>query len=231
MNRKYFRAGFLAAILLVLLAALPGVCHAGITVQDVAALPPDCGFSIEAPLTTQVIPSDAIQSEVNYLSQNKIFADKVFNVCLYDSRVYWTSQGVKVGYGGTNLDGSIYIFAGWWNADTVSSAVVHEIGHMIRHYYITDDELQTYMTMRGVKDGTLLDGVASVKEELFAEDFRTLFGDQHAQVPMYSFYQTIGQPTETDKEFILECICKHGTENGGQLPVVAAGASTGPGVS
>ena len=49
-----------------------------------------------------------------------------------------------------------------------------------------------------------MNGVTSLWEELFAEDFRTLFGDAHAQVPQYDFYQTIPKPDQKDKEFIPE---------------------------
>jgi hypothetical protein len=215
----------LAALLLALLMSIPGVCQASAVVQEISTLP-GSGWYIDNPLPMQVIPADAVQNELKFLSQNKIFDNTPINVDLYDQQVYRTSEGVKVPYGGTSFDGNIYIFAGYWGADTVSSAIVHEIGHLIRHCYVTDSELQTYMAMRGVKDRELLDGVTSVKEELFAEDFRTLFGDEHAQVTQYDFYKTIAPPDEQDKEFILKCINEK--ETGGSNPVVAAvGAPAG----
>jgi hypothetical protein len=195
----------LAALLSALLMSIPCICQASATVNDISTLP-GSGWHANSPLPMQVIPADAIQSEVNYLSQNKIFDNTPINVDIYNQQVYRISEGVNVLYGGTSFDGNIYIFAGYWGADTVSSAIVHEIGHLIRFDYVTDSELQTYMAMRGVKDGSLMNGAASVKEELFAEDFRTLFGDEHAQVPQYAFYKNITPPDEQDREFILKCI-------------------------
>jgi hypothetical protein len=195
----------LAALLSALLMSIPCVCQVSATVNDISTLP-GSGWHTNSPLPWQVIPADAIQSELNYLSQNKAFDNTPIKVDLYDQQVYRISEGVNVLYGGTSFDGNIYIFAGYWDADTVSSAIVHEIGHLIRFDYVTDSELQTYMAMRGVKDGSLMDGAASVKEELFAEDFRTLFGDEHAQVPQYAFYKTITPPDEQDREFILNCV-------------------------
>ena len=204
-STRYLLAGALLMLLIMMMMLFAGVCYANITVQEASKLPGD-GFYSDNPFPNQAIPVSAIKNEVSYLSQNKIFAAKQFNICLYNYQVYRMSNDKKVAYGGTSYLGNIYIFTGFWNTDTVSSAVVHEIGHMIRKYYISDDDLQTYITNRGVKDGVLLDGCASVKEELFAEDFRTLFGDDHAKVNMYSFYNTIKPPTEKDREFILKHI-------------------------
>ena len=70
-----------------------------------------------------------------------------------------------------------------------------------------------------------MDGVTTLWEELFAEDFRTLFGDEHAQVPQYDFYQTISLPDAQDKAFILSCINGAADNNGSPLaPAVEAPA-------
>jgi hypothetical protein len=195
----------LAALILALLMSIPGVCYASAVVNEISTLPGN-GWYTDNPRPNQVIPADAVQSELTFLSQNKMFDNTPINVDLYDQQVYRLSEGVKVAYGGTSFDGNIYIFAGYWQPDSVSSAIVHEIGHMIRHDYVTDAEMATYMGMRGVKDTALMDGVTSLWEELFAEDFRTLFGDEQAQVPQYDFYDTIAKPNEQDKEFITNCI-------------------------
>jgi len=208
----------LAALILALLMSIPGVCQAGAVVNEISTLP-GSGWCTSTPLPNQVIPADAVQSELAFLSQNKVFDNTPINVDLYDQQVYRLSEGVKIAYGGTSFDGNIYIFAGYWQPDSVSSAIVHEIGHMIRHDCLTDAEMATYMGMRGVKDTALMDGVTSLWEELFAEDFRTLFGDEHAQVPQYDFYDTIAKPNEQDKEFIINCINE---KTGGGNPVTPA---------
>jgi hypothetical protein len=197
---RYLLAG---ALLLVLTALLPGACHAAIILQEATELP-GSGFYSDDPLPAQAIPVDAIRSEIDYLSQNKIFDGKDFNVRFYNYQVYWMSEGKKVPYGGTCYKDCVYIFSGFWNDDSVSSAVVHEIGHMFRKYYLTDAELQEYIKSRGAEDGSIYHGVASIKEELFAEDFRMLFGNENARTNMYSFYNTIDPPTEKDRELILK---------------------------
>lgn len=200
----------LAFALLMLLMIVPDVCYANITLHETSALPGD-GFYSETPFPRQTIPVAAVADEVNYLNKNKMFDQKSYNVFLYNYLVYRMSDGCKVPYGGTAYSDNIYIFSGVWDADTVSSAVVHEIGHMVRHYYLSDNDLQTYLTNRGVKDGELLHGCASIKEELFAEDFRTLFGDSHAQAKMYKFYDDVPPPSAKDQEFILGCIDRQAT--------------------
>jgi hypothetical protein len=214
-TKKYL----LGVLLLALLMSIPGVCQAGAVVNEISTLP-GSGWYTDSPLPMQGIPDAAVQSELQYLSQDKVFDNTPINVNLYDQQVYRISEGVQVPYGGTSFDGNIYIFAGYWGPDTVSSAIVHEIGHMIRHYYVTDSEMQAYMAMRGVKDEPLMDGVTSLWEELFAEDFRTLFGDEHAQVPQYDFYNTIALPNAQDKEFIINCINER--ETGDSNPVMPA---------
>ncbi len=218
------RKCLMAVLVLALLMSIPGVCYASPVVQDISSLP-GSGWYTDAPLPMQGIPEQAVKSELDYLSQNQALDTTPINICLYDQQVYRISEGYKVPYGGTSFDGSIYIFAGYWQPDGVSSAIVHEIGHLVRHLYVTDSELQTYMGMRGVKNETLMDGVTSLWEELFAEDFRTLFGDEHAQVPQYDFYNTIAKPDQQDKEFIIQCIEE---KTGGSNPVTpAVGAPSG----
>jgi hypothetical protein len=219
------RQYLMAVLVLVLLMSISGVCYASPAVQDISSLP-GSGWNTDAPLPMQGIPEQAVKNELAYLGQNKVLDNTPISVCLYDQQVYRTSEGYKVPYGGTSFDGNIYIFAGYWQPDSVSSAIVHEIGHLVRHLYVTDAEMQTYMHMRGAKDGTLMNGVTSLWEELFAEDFRTLFGDEHAQVPQYDFYNKIAKPDEQDKQFIIQCI--EAKTGGGSNPVVpAVGAPAG----
>jgi hypothetical protein len=195
----------ITACLFALLMLIPGVAHASSVANVIYALPGD-GWHTDMPAPGQNIPIDAVQSELSYLNQNKMFDSVAIDVYLYNQQVYRVSEGANVPYGGTSFGGNIYIFSGYWSSDDVSSAIVHEIGHMIRRRFVSDSELQAYMTMRGVKDQVLMNGVTTLKEELFAEDFRTLFGDQHAQVPQYDFYKTIALPDAQDKAFILNCI-------------------------
>ncbi len=219
-TKKYLIAAFLLALLML----IPRVAYANTVVNEISTLPGD-GWHTEIPYPGQSIPVDAVQSELAYLNQSNVFDKITIDVNLYDQQVYRIGEGTVVPYGGTSFDGNIYIFAGYWDGDSVSSAIVHEMGHMIRHRFVSDAELQTYMGMRGVQNKPLMNGVTTLWEELFAEDFRTLFGDAHAQVPQYDFYQTIPKPDQKDKEFILSCINGAAVNNSSSVvPAVPAGA-------
>ena len=219
-TRKYL----ITALLLVLLMLVPRVAYANTLVNQISALPGD-GWYTNNPLPGQSIPVDAVQNELNYLNQNQIFNSININVNLFDRQVYRVSEGAVVPYGGSSFGGNIYIFAGYWSGDAVSSAIVHEIGHMIRFRFVSNAELQTYMGMRGVQNKELMNGVTDLWEELFAEDFRTLFGDEHAQVPQYDFYKTITLPNQQDKEFIMSCVNSAGVNDTSPIiPAVPAAA-------
>ena len=90
---------------------------------------------------------------MSYLNQSDVFNNITIDVNLYDYQVYRMSEGARVPYGGTSFGGNIYIFAGYWTGDDVSSAIVHEIGHMVRRRFITDAEMKTYMGMRVFRTG------------------------------------------------------------------------------
>ena len=59
---------------------------------------PGSGWYTDSPLPMQGIPEAAVKSELQYLSQNPVFASTPINVNLYDQQVYRISEGYKVPY-------------------------------------------------------------------------------------------------------------------------------------
>lgn len=75
----------------------------------------------------------------------------------------------------------------------------HEMGHLVRFYLIPDDQFRMYLAIRGWK-AEYGDG-----EELFAEDFRYLFGSQEANIIGHRFSgKSLALPGESERKFILQ---------------------------
>ncbi|MEW6182176.1 MAG: hypothetical protein AB1500_03230 [Bacillota bacterium] len=81
---------------------------------------------------------------------------------------------------------------------SVAATISHEIGHLVRFRFFTQKDFDDYLRLRNYKPGT-------DPEELFAEDFRWLFGSETGrQIP----YQTnkIIQPGSTERRVILKTL-------------------------
>ena len=68
----------------------------------------------------------------------------------------------------------------------VAHTVVHEFGHVFQHVYMPDDDIdgwRTYLTLRGIYGDPVYTNTAEHMfrpKEVFAEDFRYLFGGEYA---------------------------------------------------
>lgn len=82
------------------------------------------------------------------------------------------------------------------------SEVAHEMGHIVRVEFITEEELAEYYAMR-TKGVNVADYYFNTPEELFAEDFKSLWG-----MPGLWRKSWIPKPTEADRQWILEHIRK-----------------------
>ncbi len=80
-----------------------------------------------------------------------------------------------------------------------SFTVAHEIGHVVRFQCVSYWRLQEYMTLRGSPPVN--------PEELFAEDFRWLFGSDRVRVIDYQL--GISPPGEKERQYMLR-ILPHG---------------------
>lgn len=81
---------------------------------------------------------------------------------------------------------------------SVAATVSHEIGHLVRFRFFTAEEFQAYLRLRNRRPDT-------DPEELFAEDFRWLFGSETGkQIPYQA--SKIRQPGSQERQAILKAL-------------------------
>ena len=98
----------------------------------------------------------------------------------------------------------IFLSPGVWevSASTVASVVTHEFGHSFQKAYMPDSDEQgwaIYLGMRGILDNPVYTESAihmNRPSEIFAEDFRILFGGELAVYPGTIENPNLVQPTE-----------------------------------
>jgi len=97
----------------------------------------------------------------------------------------------------------IFLSPGVWeeSASTVASVVTHEFGHCFQKAYLPGDEevWETYLGLRGILDDPAYTESAihmNRPSEIFAEDFRILFGGELAVYPGAIENPYLVQPTE-----------------------------------
>lgn len=69
--------------------------------------------------------------------------------------------------------------------ESIHMIAVHELGHFIHFRYMTDTKWQEYKELRGITDNKIYNNTASSPiydrpQEIFAEDFRFLYGNESA---------------------------------------------------
>ncbi|RKO66403.1 hypothetical protein [Desulfofundulus salinus] len=79
-------------------------------------------------------------------------------------------------------------------------ATAHELGHLVRFGYLSEADLQEYVRLRGLKE-TQKKNRYDNPEELFAEDFRWLFGSEAANRVEYR--PSYPKPGEIEREWIF----------------------------
>ncbi|MEW6447728.1 MAG: hypothetical protein AB1426_06535 [Bacillota bacterium] len=165
----------------------------------------------------EIPPQAAVAAEVRHLEET------LPSLAGLDVPVYTVRQRcILPGFGmlaGCTLSGkkAVYLFASpRYCSYTIDSAggvprmepfgpylaaytVAHEFGHVVRYQLVNDRTLQEYLKLRGVKANE--NQWSCHPEEVFAEDFRWLFGSENARhVP---YLCSIKPPGEKEKQFIL----------------------------
>lgn len=107
----------------------------------------------------------------------------------------------------------IYIFASEnYNSEAdIRATIAHEIGHMVHFRLLGEDNLNQYITTK--TSGIWYDSSQYIYRsyEVFAEDFRKLFGSPEAQQKVYRPGQVLPQPTEFERLWInINIILKGG---------------------
>lgn len=100
----------------------------------------------------------------------------------------------------------IFLSPGVWevSASTVASVVTHEFGHCFQKAYLPDSDEEgwaIYLGMRGILDDPVYTERAihmNRPSEIFAEDFRILFGGELAVYPGMIENPNLVQPTEVE---------------------------------
>lgn len=163
-------------------------------------------------------PQEAVATEVRHL-ENTVPPLADLDIPLYTVRQRCSLPGFGM-LAGCTLPGSkaVYLFASpkycsytikvvndvarterlgpYLAAYTVS----HEFGHVVRYQLVGDRTFQEYLKLRGVKtDGNEW---SCHPEEVFAEDFRWLFGSENARhIP---YLCSINPPGEKERQFLLK---------------------------
>jgi hypothetical protein len=77
----------------------------------------------------------------------------------------------------------------------------HEVGHVVRFGFFSDSDLREYLKLRGL-EGAERKSRFDDPEEIFAEDFRWLFGTERANQVEYR--PSCPEPGDREKTWILE---------------------------
>lgn len=95
----------------------------------------------------------------------------------------------------------------WRTASTVSASpylsayvAAHEVGHLVRFGFLSDSDLREYLELRGLERAERKSRFDD-PEEVFAEDFRWLFGTEKANQVEYR--PSCSEPGEKEKKWIL----------------------------
>jgi hypothetical protein len=166
-------------------------------------------------------PQDVVAAEVKHLEQN------LPAVAALDISVYIVGQRCTLpGFGslaGCMLPGnkSVYLFsspryaagATPWTKNTASAeqfaknlaayTLAHEVGHVVRHLLVSEQTLQEYIQFRGLERISGSEWACD-PEEIFAEDFRWLFGS--AQARQIKYLCSCEPPGEKERNYLLKIL-------------------------
>ncbi len=99
--------------------------------------------------------------------------------------------------------------------ETIGDLIIHEIGHALMYKKMDCDyaghmkakKFKEYIRIRKIPKGYTDKSMwAKRPAEIFAEDFRYLFGDKYMSDPPYDSYAFIEPPTDEIKQFMLNLL-------------------------
>lgn len=98
--------------------------------------------------------------------------------------------------------------------EDIGALIIHEIGHMLCYKFVDPDfadkqftpKMQEYLKLRGIEDWTDNEDWEYRPSEIFAEDFRCLFGLPYMTVEEFLPYKHIPFPSEQIREWMLSLI-------------------------
>lgn len=83
----------------------------------------------------------------------------------------------------------------------------HEIGHLVRFGFLSESDLREYLDLREL-EGAERKSRFDDPEELFAEDFRWLFGSEKAR--QIEYWPSCSKPGERERLWMLEKLREEG---------------------
>lgn len=136
--------------------------------------------------TYRVVDSAEYTKAIN---QVKIDLKKVgeYNVYFLDQKVKGYEKAMALSFN----DNSTVVFGTLYGLSktTIHKLAVHELGHQVDSRLMTADKWNQYRQLRGIQDQNTYSNSSDVytdrPQEIFAEDFRMLFGDDMAKSPAH----------------------------------------------
>lgn len=197
--------------LLIITFTFTSPSYADITIQEIENVPlSDYYVLVPAKYENESTDKIAVVEEVRQLQ--KVLSQKkykwIVNIVKQRATILTDGLIIKSGtqvYGAAGWDKNAYIFSypvissserGYFDAHVIA----HEIGHLVRFDFISIPDLWEYVGLR--KDGNEhYTSSFDNPEELFAEDFRWLFGSEKVREEYYK--PTYPEPGEKERQWIL----------------------------
>lgn len=181
--------------------------YAELTVQELESLPDGAiegKYILKAPNNNdELLSIESVKKEVDFLEKSiPVLKDKNWPI-------YIIKQKLVAGifeYSGmaTKWNSTVYLFADSRmtpsNNYIEENTVTHELGHLVRYNFVSTDDLQKYIELRNA-DKKYPD-INYSPEELFAEDFRWLFGSDNAKG--IGYLQLYDFPSSEEKYWISD---------------------------
>lgn len=168
---------------------------AQIKVEQIDKVYSDHLQSIPGTLTdiTENIPDKAIvEQEVYYLENQIPTLQKVdWKIVIVNQKLSFSSiPNAFAGGVALKQDKIVYLFSQPENG--IEGTVSHEMGHLFRFEFMSDKSLNNYVNfinyrsnLLNVKEMSLFEKTYNSSEELFAEDFKMLFGSEESKSSWY----------------------------------------------
>jgi hypothetical protein len=184
----------IALTLIFILFSLPGYAEIKVETKDHIPTVPYMSAYEEFMITgIKDIPRDAVVNEVYHLEN----ALPVLKKANWTVNLFNRSIDTEFGeMGGMSIPGETYIF-GVDKPELTQTLISHELGHLVQFEYI---DLAEYGRT------TDEDGYYNQPVEIFAEDFRWLFGSPEAKIIPYR--SSLEPPGDKEKDFILNKLLK-----------------------
>lgn len=149
------------------------------------------------------------QNSVKESVYNEIYSPVSVNIYFLDCRLKDYSNAMALSF----KDNSIVVFGSYYtlSKQTIHRLAVHEMGHQIDFQLMNSEKWNEYKKLRGIEDTYKYKDSSKVynerPQEIFAEDFRLLFGGEASREATH-LNSNLQDPTKITglKEFFLSLV-------------------------